>query len=300
MSCRPQWLSIACACVLASCIEARGAESEGQASFVSGLPSASTDYQALSGAGGAAGAMLPAGAGGTNAGAGGAMASGGAGGAMATGGAGGAIATGGTSGGTSGAGGTSGMSGGAGGASGAGGSSGAMASGGAGGSGGSAGSGGASTPGTLTLDFMSVGNDGEYAPRNVGAVWVETASGQFVKTLKRWAGIRAGHLTQWTEASGGWGGGFFFASGGGSPDELDAITAATLRTHQTHSISWDMQDPAGMVVPDGSYRIVIEVTESEREASVSEAIDLEKGATPVSLSLPSGASFSGLTLRYEP
>jgi hypothetical protein len=287
-----------CACALASCVEARGVESEGQASFVSGARSTSSDYQAFSGAGsaggagGAAGATQPAGAGGMVApltgGTGGMAVSPTSGGA---GGAGGTLATGGASGAASG---------GSGGAMASGGVSGSAGEGGEAGGGSGGGGGGSATAGSLMLEFMSAGNAGEYAPRNVGAVWVETSSGQFVKTLSRWAGIRAGHLTQWTGASGGWGGGFFFATGGGSADELDAITAATLRTHQMHSIPWDMQDPAGMVVPDGSYVIKIEVTESERKASIVASIDFEKGAAPVSLSPPDSGPYSNLHLTYTP
>jgi hypothetical protein len=187
-----------------------------------------------------------------------------------------------------------------------GGASSASGSGGASGTGvptggtGSGGTGGATSAGTLTIDFMSAGNAGEYAPRNVGAVWIETSSGMFVKTLKRWAGIRANHLTTWTAASGGWGGGFFFTAGGGSADELDAITAATLRTHQQHPITWDMQDAMGVLVPDGAYRIVFEVTESERKAGVTASVDFDKGAAPVSLSPPDEGPFKDLSVIYAP
>jgi len=31
--------------------------------------------------------------------------------------------------------------------------------------------------------FTSVGHGGRYQPRNIGAVWIETASGEFVKTI---------------------------------------------------------------------------------------------------------------------
>jgi hypothetical protein len=154
--------------------------------------------------------------------------------------------------------------------------------------------------GTLTLEFTSAGNDGEYAPRNVGAVWVETSSGTFVKTLERWAGIRAGHLTQWTAASGGWGGGFFFATGGNTADQMDAISGATLRTHQMHNPSWNMKDAMGVVVPDGTYRMMIEVTESERKASTLASVEFEKGPAPVSLSPSDEGPFKDLTLSYTP
>ncbi|HMI89745.1 MAG TPA: hypothetical protein VK509_00200, partial [Polyangiales bacterium] len=51
-----------------------------------------------------------------------------------------------------------------------------------------AGTSGGSTPGTVTVQFTTVGYGGEYAPANYGAVWFEDASGKFIKTAKRWAG----------------------------------------------------------------------------------------------------------------
>lgn len=296
---RAHWWSIAlCMAALGGCVDAREAPTQGGASFATGAPSTSLDYQAMNpgqgGAGGMGGTGVPAGAGGTagllpmagmiadpTAGTGGVGGTGGAGG-MNT---------------IAGAGGT--QSGGSGGdgASGVGGASGIEPTGGMG----DAGSGGGTaTAGSLMVDFMSVGNSGEYAPRNVGAVWIETSSGTFVKTIARWAGTRAGHLTRWTAASGGWGGGFFFATGGNPGDEMDAVSSATLRSHQQHTLTWNMHDVNGAIVADGGYKLVIEVTESERKASSVAEIDFEKGAAPVSLSPSDQGPYSGLTLTYSP
>jgi hypothetical protein len=288
-------LAVIGTCVFTGCIEARDPNGQGTSAFISGPPTGSLDYGA--GAVGGAGGVSSGGAGG-GAGTLGGMSSlppsptagiGGSGG-----GAGMTVTTGGTGGGGANGGGASGS----GGASGA--SGGTAGMGASGGAGGEAGSTSPSTPGTLTIQFMSVGNDGEYAPRNCGAVWIETSSGAFVKTLERWAGIRAGHLTAWTAASGGWGGGFFFATGGNTADQMDAISAATLRPHQMHTPTWNMKDTMGMVVPDGTYRVMIEVTESERVPSAIASIEFEKGPAPVSLSPSDDGPFKDLTLSYTP
>jgi hypothetical protein len=113
--------------------------------------------------------------------------------------------------------------------------------------------------GTLTIDFKTVNQGGTYAPRNVGAVWIETGSGMFVKTLERWAGIRANHLTRWNSASGGWGSIF---GGGNTADMMDAVSKATLRSHEMHHVTWNMKDATGKVVADAMYNVVIECTES--------------------------------------
>jgi hypothetical protein len=279
-------IRVALALMCVSCVEARDTTQQGASNFGSGLPSSGLDYQA---AGGVGGTVASGGTGGTailpTAGMGGQQvnpmsSTGGVGGAAGVG------TTGGVGGGS-----------GAGGSSGAGGNAGTSASGGMGGEAGST----TATVGTMTIDFMSVGNDGEYAPRNVGAVWVEKSDGTFVKTIERWAGIRAVHLTRWNNASGGWPiAGFFFATPESSADQVDAVSSNTLRPHMQHTLTWNMKDGTGMVIPDGSYKLVIEVTESERIQSVSAEIDFEKGPMPFDVSPSDEGPYSGLTVSYSP
>ena len=49
--------------------------------------------------------------------------------------------------------------------------------------------------GDVTVRFTTTPSGGQYAPRNVVVAWVETAGGQFIKTLGRWAGVRKTSLT---------------------------------------------------------------------------------------------------------
>lgn len=287
-----RWLVLGCAGALAACVSARDTNGQGTSHFSAGLPATGLDFSA-GGAGGAGGT-----------GPGGAGAVGGIGGAPTAGtGALDPMSS------TSGAGGSAGMdmpsgTGGEGGASGME-PAGTGGEGGLGGmdmmagTGGAAGSGGGATTGTLTIDFTSVGNGGEYAPRNVGAVWIETSTGQFVKTIERWAGIRAVHLTRWNQASGGWPLPFFFATEP-SPDEMDAVTAATVRPHIAHHSTWNSKNVDGQVVPDGSYKIVIEVTESNLLPSASAEVPFEKGTSPQTLSPSDTGPYSGLKITYTP
>jgi hypothetical protein len=149
--------------------------------------------------------------------------------------------------------------------------------------------------GTLTVTVTTKPSGGRYAPRNIGAIWIETGSGQFVKTLERWAGVRAADLRAWNAASGGWGFSFF-GIGATTPDQMDAITAATLRTHQQHMVSWDMIDNDGQVVPDGPYVVKVEVAD---DRSVVGQAQFDKGAAPVDIS-PAGDSWMSLSLSYQP
>lgn len=108
---------------------------------------------------------------------------------------------------------------------------------------------------------------GRFAPRNAGAIWVETADGQWVRTLERWGKRRA----KWLEA-------FNMASGG---DLTDAITRATLPQHEVHEVSWNLTDLAGCEVPDGTYQVRIEVTDWSGSGEDA-AFAFEKGPEPVS------------------
>lgn len=178
-----------------------------------------------------------------------------------------------------------------------------------GGAGGAAGSGaagmgsaGSASPtgpsaGTLTITFTSVNQGGRYQPRNVGAVWIETGSGMFVKTIERWAGIRANHLTRWAQASGGWGS---FFGGGNTADKMDAISRATLARHEKHMLTWDMKDLMNQTVPDGKYKVGIEVTEDNFVPGANVLIEFEKGPAPVTVMPPDQKPYSGLVISYQP
>ncbi len=75
--------------------------------------------------------------------------------------------------------------------------------------------------------------------------WVETAGGQFIKTLGRWAGVRKTSLTGWIGKAGG--------------NDIDAISGATRDNHTLQlQVKWNLRDRVGAVQPDGNYVIRIE------------------------------------------
>jgi len=89
---------------------------------------------------------------------------------------------------------------------------------------------------------------GEYARENVGAAWVETAAGGFVRTLVVWAEVRREHLIRWEGASNG--------------DLTDAITGATRGSHRTTEVAWDLRDAQGQAAAPGAYKLMFEFTEA--------------------------------------
>jgi hypothetical protein len=137
----------------------------------------------------------------------------------------------------------------------------------------------------LTVDFTTVTFKGQYAPKNVGAVWITNDQDVFVKTLERWAVKRSKYLVKWKAATGS--------------NVVDAVTGATRSQHGPHSLSWDGTDVSGNVVPDGTYRVYIEFTE-KNGAGPWTSIDVVKGASPADVAPADLAAFTGQHLTFTP
>lgn len=125
---------------------------------------------------------------------------------------------------------------------------------------------------------------GRYAPKNVGAIWVETATGGFVKTLEKWAKVRARYLVRWNAVSKG--------------NVIDAITSATLSTHITHDREWDLTDTTECPIRPGNYRVVIEHTD-QNGAGVTIELPFTKDQDAQTLVFPDAAKFHDLLLELR-
>lgn len=120
---------------------------------------------------------------------------------------------------------------------------------------------------------------GKYAPRNVGAIWVSDAEQRWIRTLKVWAQLRERYLQAYWAAN-------------PERDRTDAVSSATLRTHQTHEVSWDFTDLDGDQLPAGRYHVHLEVTDRDAPGSVlTIAFEMAPGATDV-IATPDGSWFS--------
>lgn len=140
----------------------------------------------------------------------------------------------------------------------------------------------------MNIKFTTVSPDGKYAPRNVGAVWVEDKAGKYVRTIKVWAKKRERHLVQWQKASDG--------------DRTDAVSGATIKSHKTHSISWDLKDLKGKRVKPGSYVLRFEITDKNSSSkSIEDGPDLsipfELGDDGSEVDLPKHENFKDLELK---
>lgn len=143
--------------------------------------------------------------------------------------------------------------------------------------------------GLLTVNFTTVNLGGKYSPKNVGAVWIEGADGTYIKTLERWAAIRALDLIRWGEhaCTAKW-------------PEADAITAATINTNKPHQSSWSGKDFNGKLVPDGTYVLWIEVNDREFDYGPYVTYEFEKGTKPVTLTPPDKPPCTGLKIDFMP
>ena len=137
----------------------------------------------------------------------------------------------------------------------------------------------------VRIDVTTVSSAGEFAPRNSGAIWVETGAGEFVRTLKLWADKRKRHLIAWNQASMG--------------SSVDAMTSATLKAHTRHELTWDGTDLDGIPVAPGRYRLRVEAAENNG-AGPAIVLDFELGAGPFALHPTDLPGFTAIFVTSPP
>lgn len=131
----------------------------------------------------------------------------------------------------------------------------------------------AQTSGTLNFTINPVSHTGSYGAKHVVAVWIENASGTFIKTkLKYSSSKNYDHLGTWTSKS--------------SQNTVDATSGATLTSYNPLSFSWDGTNVSNTNVADGEYKIWIELAWDK---------SLTSGKTVTSYSFTKGANVSHLT-----
>ncbi len=127
-----------------------------------------------------------------------------------------------------------------------------------------------------------------FDPQNIMAIWVTDSNGFFVKTLKKRAAVRQQYLIQWLASS--------------RSDITDAVTGATLATHKAHVVTWNCRNSDGFVVPNGLYRIMVEMTTEDGQGPVTPAkyIQFNKGKTAVTVAPANLPNFTAMSLTYTP
>ena len=147
------------------------------------------------------------------------------------------------------------------------------------------------TFGFMHGDFDKEGPDVYW---NAGAIWVEDAMGRYVKTLKLWV---ARQFILQSAAR-------YFAV---LPTrrffcmvDPDVTTMATLRSHGPHHVTWNGKDSQGWTVPDGEYKLHVEVQIDERHPQPVTTLVFAKGREPWVKQAPPAGLLQDLTLTYAP
>lgn len=143
---------------------------------------------------------------------------------------------------------------------------------------------------TLSSTFTTTSNGGNYAPRNIVAVWVEDSNGTFVKTIGRWASREKADLKGWIAKAGN--------------ADTDAVSGATRSNHTGMlTVNWDLKNKQGAVVPDGTYTIRMELSDRNTTSASQNrqgSFTFVKSGTAQSQTGLMNAGFTGVSITFSP
>ena len=141
----------------------------------------------------------------------------------------------------------------------------------------------AQTTGILTFTVTTTASGGQGA-KHLLAIWIEKADGTFIKTKLKKGNNYINYLNIWVAKSG--------------QNVTDATTGATLSSHTTPvSITWNATDINGNIVPDGDYKLWIQMAYDNFNGPTY-SIPFTKGATTVHLTPVNQPNYLNMTLDW--
>jgi hypothetical protein len=142
----------------------------------------------------------------------------------------------------------------------------------------------------VSVTVTTTPNGGQYAPKNIVAVWVEDGAGNFLKTIDRFSQVRTQHLVAWVAAA--------------TLADADAVSGATRANHTTPlTMTWDLRDKAGALVPDGTYTIRMELADSNASQPSQNhegTFTFVKSAAPEQQAGLANGGFTNVTIDFQP
>lgn len=147
----------------------------------------------------------------------------------------------------------------------------------------------AQTNGELLVTVTTSETGGNYAPRNIVAIWVEDDNGNFVKTLLAYANTRKTHLNTWQAST---------TAAGTAYNTTDAISGATRSSHSTRSCTWNGTDFNGLDVADGTYYLWLELTDKNSTGNFS-SFQFVKGEDDQFLTPDDVPSFASISINWD-
>ena len=142
------------------------------------------------------------------------------------------------------------------------------------------------TAGQLKATVTTVAVGGNYSPYNVFAVWVQSKTGVFVKTMLADAALRRSYLSNWGKAT------------ASTYNVVDAITGATQGSHGTYTCSWNGTNLTGTVLGDDTYTVALEMTEGG--TPVYTTFQFKKSGTEQIVTPANVTGFSNITIKWSP
>lgn len=146
----------------------------------------------------------------------------------------------------------------------------------------------AQTSGILSVSVTTSSTGGNYAPRNIVAIWLEDTSGKFVKTLLAYAATRKQHLNTWETST---------TTAGSIYNVVDALTGATQNSHGTRTCSWSGTDYTQKLVADGDYKLRMELTDKNGTGNIA-SFTFTKGPNAQKLTPANVPSFTAISLNW--
>lgn len=137
----------------------------------------------------------------------------------------------------------------------------------------------------LKVEFTTENISGaKYSPKHVFAVWVKNQGGTFQNTLIVYAERRKSSLKNWMANTGGY--------------RTDAISGATLNSHRSHSVTWNLKNFAGQPLPAGTYKLCMEIASRDGGGPYRE-IEFTIGGDDYMVQPASGSNFKNIKLTYD-
>ncbi len=127
-----------------------------------------------------------------------------------------------------------------------------------------------------------------YGTNNVSAIWIENEAGNFIKSMWVSGTKRTKKLLIWYPSS--------------VRNVVDAVTCATETTYGPRTCTWNGTDTFGIKVPDGRYRVRMELTDNNINYVTPNlfSADFVKSGEAVLLSPADVPSFAATTIKWVP
>lgn len=142
------------------------------------------------------------------------------------------------------------------------------------------------TAGQLTITATTVSYGGTYAPYHVVAIWVQSKTGTFIKTLVAYAASRRANLSSWSAVT------------SSTYNVVDAVTGATRGSHGAITGKWNGSNLTGTVLGDDTYTVAMEMTEGGTQRYYT--FQFKKSGTEQILSPANVSGFSNITIKWTP